>query len=250
MGQPRKDLSKWFWNLLAPDLDFCCLNFKSGAAEDRNRFIPKSRKRSTHHPVCPQDKVKQLKPFLTPALAQLPAASALSEQIKLGTRVRAGSPQSSHQGSINLHFCASRPRTREGILNPLPLEKTFGAAGDARRIKPGGSMGCRSPPPGPLLHIPHLLHPDPSSRPPPARDHTELPATRSRPAAEKLTVCRPLTAGSTAPPAPAAAVGTGARGPQGGLTEGKEKTLPTSRDAAWSPRWQGAATWSALRAQR
>ena len=93
-------------------------------------------------------------------------------------------------------------------------------------------------------------HPDPSSRPPPARDHTELPATRSRPAAEKLTVCRPLTAGSTAPPAPAAAVGTGARGPQGGLTEGKEKTLPTSRDAAWSPRWQGAATWSALRAQR
>lgn len=164
--------------------------------------------------------------------------------------MRAGSPQSSHQGSINLHSCASRPRTREGILSPLPLEKTFGARGDARRIEPGGSMECRSLPPGPSLHIPHLLHPHPSSRPPPAGDLTALPTARSRPTAEKLTVCRPLTAGSTAPPAPAAAAGTGARGPQGGLTEGKEKTLPISRDAAWSPRWQAAATWSALRAQR
>ena len=108
-------------------------------------------------------------------------------------------------------------------MPPLPLEKTFGAGETPGGLSPG-LQGVSEPPPGPSLHIPHPLHPHPSSRPPPAGDHTALPAARSRPAAEKLTVCRPLTAGNTAPPGPAAAAGTGARGPQGRLTEGKEKT--------------------------
>lgn len=149
---------------------------------------------------------------------------------------------SSHQGSINLHFCASRPQAREGILNPLPLEKTFGA-GRRLEVQPRGSMGCRSPTRAHPLHIPALT-------PPAARrllgTTQRLPATRSRPAAEKLTVCRPLTAGSTAPPAPAAAVRDWGEGTQRWAHGRKGKDSSTS--PGMQPgllRWQGAATWSA-----
>ena len=110
-------------------------------------------------------------------------------------------------------------------MPPLPLEKTFGAGGDARRIEPRAPVGVGAPHPGPhfTFHIPCTPTP-PAARRLLGTTVRSLPAARSRPAAEKLTVCRPLTAGSTAPSAPAAAAGTGARGPQGGLMEGKEKT--------------------------
>ena len=49
-------------NLLAPHLDFRCLNFKS--TPETKKFY--SGKRSIHNPVRRQNKVKQLKPFLPP----------------------------------------------------------------------------------------------------------------------------------------------------------------------------------------
>lgn len=138
MGQPRKDLSKWFWNLLAPDLDFCCLNFKSGAAEDRNRFIPKPRKRSTPSPGVPSRQGEAAKAISNPRPGPAPRGRRTQRTNKAGypseSRFSPIVPSGKHQPPLL------------GILNPLPLEKTFGAGGDAWRIKPGGSMGCRSPP--------------------------------------------------------------------------------------------------------